>query len=322
MNEMNYAYAVARTRAVEKYFLGRSVVEQLISADSLRSALRILADNGWEFSEDGNYTAALNARLVGAWDFLCESAPDKNELEVLTVLNDYQNLKTAIKCKFSGADREKYFFKPTSLDLEVLGKAVDTHNFTLLPDYMEETAKYAYKVAVETDSGQLTDTVIDSAALRRLSELSASTKNALVKDIARLTCAGVNVKVAMRCAKTHKDDDYIRRSLCECEGFDVEKLVSAALSGEQAVLDYVSSTQYSGAADALSQSTTAFEKWCDDVITALIKKTKWQAFGLEPLIAHYYGTVAEVKSVRIILGAKQSGVSAEIIQQRVRELYV
>ena len=88
------------------------------------------------------------------------------------------------------------------------------------------------------------------------------------------------------------------------------------------MLAHLSGTPYAAGAALLQKSTTAFEKWCDDSVTDMVKRAKYVFFGFEPILAYYYAKVAEIKSVRIILSGKQSGVPIETIKERVRALYV
>ena len=46
------------------------------------------------------------------------------------------------------------------------------------------------------------------------------------------------------------------------------------------------------------------------------------AFGASPLAAYFIAKETELKCIRIILSAKLSHVSGEIIRERMRELYV
>lgn len=321
-NELHYAYAVARTRAVEKTLLSSAVIEQLITAENEAKTARVLADNGWDIRDTKNCYSYISSRLNEVWQFLCECAPDKKELEILTVENDFHNMKAAVKCIFSGADAGKCYLYPTSLEPEELSRCAGNHDFSSMPQYCSDVLRRAYEIGAQTGNGQRIDVLLDTAALKRLYLLSQQTDCRLLKDIARIKIAGADIKTAVRCAYTGKELDFIKDALCECGGLDVGLLAQAAAGGADEVLRYVSQTGFSAAAEAFKVSATAFEKWCDDEIMKLIKRSKWQAFGLEPLIAYYYANEAEIKTVRMILGSKSSGVSAEVMRERVRELYV
>ena len=54
----------------------------------------------------------------------------------------------------------------------------------------------------------------------------------------------------------------------------------------------------------------------------MTKKAKYVFFGFEPIAAYYYAKKAELKTLRVILFAKQAGLDEETIRERVRTLYV
>lgn len=321
-NEFQYAYAVARTRAVENKLLDKGVIDRLITAQTAENACRILRDEGWEIPGNGDCLAYASDRMEKVWEFLYESAPNKTELSVLTVENDFHNIKAAVKSVFSGNSPEKLYLFPTVLDTEELSEMSRKHDFSGLEEYASAPAQRAYEIGVETGNGQKIDIVLDIAALKRIRFLSEESSCPLVRQISGVKLAAANIKTAVRAAQMNKDYDFLVKALCDCDGIDVNELTAAACSGVDAVFDYIAKTQYADAAAALKESTTAFEKWADDKITAIIKSAKWKSLGFEPLIAYYYANLAEIKNVRIILGAKKSGADIETVRQRVRELYV
>ena len=87
-------------------------------------------------------------------------------------------------------------------------------------------------------------------------------------------------------------------------------------------MSYLSTTVYAAGAALVSESPSAFEKWCDDEGLALLERTKYEFFGPEPLIAYYLSKEAELKNVRILLAAKENNIPVNEIRQRMRRLYV
>ena len=107
-----------------------------------------------------------------------------------------------------------------------------------------------------------------------------------------------------------------------CDSIDVEKLANAAIDGHEAIMDYISGTQYRGAADAIESSMSAFEKWCDDYLTDVMKPQKWEPFSIGPIVAYIVARQNEMKAVRMILSGKVSHLSDETIKERLRSMYV
>ena len=75
-------------------------------------------------------------------------------------------------------------------------------------------------------------------------------------------------------------------------------------------------------AQALRESASAFERWCDNRMIEMLKPQKYEAFSVGPLLGYLIARETEIKTVRIILTGKQNGFSDEAIRERIREMYV
>ncbi|MBQ4364720.1 MAG: V-type ATPase subunit [Clostridia bacterium] len=322
MRETDYAYAVARIRANEGKLLTTAMLDELVAAPSFDRALALLRSHGWAEEGVTDVSALVAAQNERLWTLLQESVPDREELQVLTSLNDFYNLKAALKCMLTNVDPAPYYVQPTMLDLGLLTDAMRRHAFEKLPPSLADCAREAYETATRTESGQSADVIIDAAALACLSKQADETESALLAKILRFICDSTNIKIAVRCARTGKDLSFTQSAVGPCCGFDRDGLCAAAVQGESALLGWLYATPYRDGVTALQRSTTAFEKWCDDSIVALCREAKYLFFGFEPIAAYYFAKSAEIKAVRIVLSAKLSGVPAETIRERVRDLYV
>lgn len=323
MHETNYAYAVARVRANELTLLSAADMEQLIAAEDYKQVLRRLSDNGWGDVEGlTDYSQYLEQYRQKTWNLLVEIMDDVHELDMLIIKNDMQNLKAALKCIFSHNDPENLYISPTVFETEAIVKAVEERMFESLPECMIDVAKEAYDILAHTGNGQLADVILDMRTLELIKSYGEKSRNEMLAKLAEYICVTTNIKTAYRCANTGKSKDFIESSICECDTLDKRSLVAATLEGESALLDYLSKTQYSNAVEKLKISTSAFEKWSDDLIMQLILPAKHKAFGLDPMAAYYLAKDAEIKTVRIILSAKLNHLPADIIRERVRALYV
>ena len=75
-------------------------------------------------------------------------------------------------------------------------------------------------------------------------------------------------------------------------------------------------------AQALKESPSAFERWCDNQLIETIKPQKYNPFTAGPLVAYILAKENEIKTVRIILTARLNGLEEEQIRERIREMYV
>ena len=225
-----------------------------------------------------------------------------------------------MKCVFSDLDPAAYYIYPCVTDTAVITEAIKNNDLELLPEYLRPCAEKAMTAVSKLSSGQLAETAIDKASLEARRSFAAKAGSPLLEGIADLLAVAANIKLALRCAKMNKSAAFALDAACE-SSLDFEELLSHCSTPEKAA-DYIAATDYGFLAESLGESFTAFEKQCDNEIVSRLENAKYATFGPDPLIAYYYAKQAEAKNVRIILSAKASGVPAEIISERVREIYV
>ncbi len=321
MRDTDYAFCVARLRANEKYMLTKKDIDSLCSSGSYENALAFLREKKWITAEEkiGECIAYQNKLL---WELLSECVPDKNELKVLCTVNDFFNIKAAVKCHFTSADASRYYVYPTTLDTAALTENVNSHEFRKIGGVMGECAEKSYKAACLTENGQNADIIIDAVAVNVLKEYSVCNKNSLLGEVCAFVCDTANIKTAFRCAKAKKGKDFVSLAIGECCSLDRDSLIKATLAGEKELSEYLGKTSYKALSETYVRSSADYEKKCDDEIISLIKKAKFKSFGFDPVCAYYYGKLTEIKSVRIILTALRAGLSEDGIKERVRALYV
>ena len=201
-------------------------------------------------------------------------------------------------------------------------EAVSKRDFSSLPDFIGETAKEALEQITKTGNAQLCDALIDRKTLETILAFSKNSGDELLTEYANSYCLAADIKTAYRAIKTKKSSVFLNTAIAENDLINKESFIEAALSGEEEFFEYLSSAGFSDYKDALSESSSAFEKYCDDKLLTLIKKAKMTAFGLSPLAAYFVAKETEIKCLRIILSAKQSHISSDIIRERMREVYV
>jgi V/A-type H+-transporting ATPase subunit C len=311
MGNTSYASAVAAVRAMENSLLTHSDIEQLIASKSKAEYNSLISAKGSE-----------QATLEDVWDMLRAYAPNDRELEILLYKNDFHNLKAALKAVISGKEPQHYFILPTNLDLDKLVVAIKSKEYEYLPEYIRKTAQEAYELLTRTLDGQLSDSVIDTAALEAMQRAAYRHGGEFMRRYAEMTALYADIKTAYRCALMKKSKSFIETAVCGTSELDKDSLVRAALEGVDGLFAYLENTQYSDAAKLLRESPAKFEKLCDDEMIELAQTSRMTAFGTEPLAAYYLAKEAEIKNLRIISVCKESGTDRETITERMRKLYV
>lgn len=318
-----YTYAVARIRTKELSLLTRQDLDQMLSCTSYDEALRILADKG--FGDGGNFGTSeelLAYETEKTWNFIKELISDISVFDVFLYANDFHNLKAAIKAVITDAPLSKLFIKNGTVDSDVILEAIKERKYDLLPKYMRDTAERAVSVLLRTSDGQQCDILIDRETLTAIRKAGRESKNEMIDKYSELTVALADVKIALRCNKTQKSVEFIKKALAPCDTLNVGSLAEAAAKGLDELFEYLSLTNYRSAVDEIKKSPSAFEKWCDNMIMNHIKDQKSNPFTLSPVAAYILARENEIKAVRIVLSAKQNGLSDNSVRERLRDLYV
>ncbi len=318
-----YTYAVARIRALEVSLFSNSGIDQLMACQTYEQCLQLLSEKGWGDTETGlNAEAMLSREEEKIWEIVKELHIPMETFNVLSYPKLFHNLKAAIKEVCTEEVERHIFYDDVSIPGEEMLAIVKEKEFDRLPKEMQEAAGEAYESLLHTRDGQMCDVIIDRAALEAIKKAGREAKDAIIKDYAESTVAVADIKIAVRSAKTAKSLDFMNRAMAECDSLSVGQLSKAALGGMDAVREYLQGTEYTEGADALAESPSAFERWCDNRIIQTISPQKYKAFGIGPVVAYVIARQNEIKTVRIILSGKQNGLSDESIRERVREMYV
>lgn len=327
MSDNQYYYAVARIRSKELGLLSQSFIDQLLGAKKIDEAMRLLQDKGWYMPEE--YTTEsdrvekmLSAEKKKTWDLIAELVPDMSVFDVLLIENDYHNLKAAVKEALTSDNHPNIFSSGGTIDPQVMKDAVESRDFTPLPDEMEAPASKALETLLHTHDGQLTDVIIDRAALEAIGAAAKKSGTPVLELYAQLKVASANIKTAVRAVKTGKDKKFITEALAPCETLDTERLASAASEGMDAIYDYLSLSKYADAVPELKKSPSAFERWCDNLIIRNIRSEITHPYTLGPLAAYIIARENEMSTVRIVLSGLINDLPEESVRERAREMYV
>ena len=283
-----YIYAVARIRALEMSLMSQAAIEQLVATDSYKKAVQFIIEKGWGDSDNASMDEndILRAETDKTWAAVAEMVNDMSVFDVIRLPDLYHNLKAAIKTVVAGETPAHVFFDNAEID------------------------------------GQMCDAVIDRGTLLAIMQAAKKADDSLLRDYAETTVAVADIKIAVRSMKTGKNKDFMKRAMAECNTLDIDRLATAAVAGMEEIERYLADTAYAGGAEALSESASAFERWCDNRIIETIKPQKYNPFTVGPIVAYILARLNEIKTVRIILTCKLNQLPEEAIRERVREMYV
>lgn len=323
MSKTQYTYAVARIRALEASLFSSSTIEQLLACKDEAACLRFLQEKGWGGTDTPQSAdAILTKEREKIWENIRGMGVDMDVFAVLSYPNVFHNLKAAVKAVYTGKENLPVFYKDGLIEKNEMLRALKDRDYGALPKMMREAAEEAMETLMHSGDGQLCDVIIDRACMDAMLAAGQSAKDSVIRDYAESTIAVTNIKIAVRAAKTGKSIEFMKRAMAPCREINIEKLMTAALGGMDAVIEYLEHHGYGEAALSLRDSLSAFERWCDNRIIQAMKPQKMNAFSVGPLVAYVIARENEIKTVRIILTCKQNGLPEEAIRERIREMYV
>ena len=323
MSNTKYTYAVARIRALEVSLFSNAVIEQLLACRTAEEALRFVMEKGWgDPTGEADIDTVLKREEEKVWEVIRDVAPDMKVFDVLSYPKLYHNLKAAVKEVCTEKQTPGIFYDDCDIPGREMLHIIENREFSRLPGNMGRVAEKALDTLLHTRDGQLCDVMIDKAALEAIYEAGKRSGEPIIENYADTTVAIADIKIAVRSRKTGKSGDFMRSAMAECKSVNAEQLIRAALSGEEEIARYLEGTSYAGGADALRESPSAFERWCDNRMIETLKTQKYETFSVGPLLGYLIARENEIKTVRIILTGKQNGFPDDAVRERIREMYV
>lgn len=323
MADIDYTYAVARIRALETWLFSASVIEQLMACKTYESCLSLLQEKGWGESgvtRSGEHILIHEREKI--WETMRELKVDMHIFDVLSYPNLFHNLKAAIKEVCTQEVNANIFYRDCEIGQDEMMRIIRQKDYMALPKFMREAAQEAYEAMLHSRDGQLCDVIVDTAALEAIMKAGKESELDIIRQYAESMVAVADIKVAVRCAATGKSVDFMKRAMVKCDSLDVNALAVAASKGMAGICEYLTVTEYKEGAEALKESPSAFERWCDNRIIRTIQPQRYQPFTAGPLFAYVIARENEIKTVRIILTGKQNDLPEDSIRERIREMYV
>lgn len=316
-----YIHAVTRIRYREMQCLRDADIEQLLACRDLDSAMRFLTEHGW-VDADGSVEGLLEEQKRSLWALLHELVKDERAFDLFLCLNNFHNLKAAIKQTVFPDENANVYMKDCTVPVDLLRRTLANGEYSRLPDGMRDAAKEALVVLRETGDGQMCDAIVDRAGLVELCRIAEQSGYPLFRLYAQHATAAADIKIAVRSCRMGKPRSFLDKALAPCEFISIDRLADAAQRGMDEICACLKSTRYAGAAEALHESPSAFERCCDNMLMEAIQPQKSNYFGIEPIAAYLLAKENEIKTVRMILFGKRSGIDDSVIRERLRDMYV
>jgi V/A-type H+-transporting ATPase subunit C len=332
--DTEYAYAVARIRAVGKKLLDKSGIDRMVDAKTAEDALKVLIDIDYGYSSGDLISAYEYERLLKeeskkVFTLLRDIAPQPEIFDLFLQSNDYHNLKVILKSEFLGnEDNSNILLDSATIPVNKLKIMVRERKLSEMPGIMRNAVEECIESFNRTGDPQVIDLILDRANYSQMVKNAAEIKNDFLIDLVKIMIDLANIKTFLRVRSMKKSWDFLQKVLLpggRIERGTFVKMLQDSLDNAVNILKF---TPYDkvceeGIADYQKNgSMSKFEKLADNFITKYVRKALFINLGVEPLIAYLIAKEVEIRNARIIMVGKINGISNEIIRERLREAYV
>lgn len=302
--------------------------ERMLAAPSFDEAAKMLSDCGYDDFSGMNaaeITEALSARRAEMFADLERMCPDKELVSMFRIKYDYHNAKTLVKAEAMSLGRNDLLSDCGRINAEKLAHCLHEDSYSECPALLGAALGEAKNVLMRTENPQLVDFLLDKAYFAELLAVASELQSEYLTGYVRIMIDAANLRSVVRTRRMNKDADFLSKALIPDGEISCDRLL-AAYGSTEALTALYNATPLAAAAAHIAAAAeggrlTDFELAADNAVTAYLKRAKLVSFGEAPVAAYLAAVETELTAVRMILTGMLAGVKADIIRERLRELY-
>ncbi len=322
--DTDYLAISARVRAMENRLLTRERMDRMIDAKDAAEAMKILSECG--YNDAVGLDMALAQSRAETFRDMERSVPDPRLVEVFQIKYDYHNAKTILKGEATGSSPERLLlsggrYRPVEL---WEGWQREAMGFTAEP--FRKAMEAAKAALAEGGDPQKADLILDRACYGEMGRLAKELDSPFLQGYVRLSVDVANLRAAVRVHRMGREGDFLRQVLLPGGNVSEQSILSARgdALGEAFRAGPLAQAAELGAklAQPGGESLTAFERECDNALTAYLAAARRVPFGEQAVIGYLYAKEQELTAIRAIFAGRAAGLDGDTIRARLRETYV
>ena len=322
--DTDYLSISARIRAMENRLLTRERMDRMIDARDTSEAMKVLGECG--YGEGASLDAVLAQARADTFRDMEAAAPDHRLVEIFQLKYDYHNAKTILKAQAMGVPAERLLLPGGRYDGKELLEGWQREDLRGCSETFRKAMDRAKAALAESRDPQQADVILDRACYEEMARLARELESDFLMGYVRLSVDVANLRTAIRVHRMGKEGDFLRQVLLP--GGSVSEQTVAAARGE-ALGEVFRSGPLAQAAELGAKLTqpgsgalTAFEKACDDAVTAYLSAARRVPFGEQTVVGYLYARELELTAIRTIFAGRAAGLDGDTIRSRLRGTYV
>ncbi|OOM07283.1 V-type ATP synthase subunit C [Clostridium saccharobutylicum] len=333
MDKMQFSQVIPRIRVYETKLLNKAQIDRMIDSNSAYEALKILKETEYvnvmtDIDKAEDYELMLSRELTRVFDLMYYISPVKIIIDLMSIKYDYHNIKVILKGIFLKKDLYYLLINAGTIDALKLRDLIQNDNIRELPIIMRDAIEEVNNNFKNTKDPQLVDIILDRYMFKSLMQIKNEIKDTFVDKYITTLIDSTNLKTLLRIKKQNKDKEFLARVIIEGGSIDKNKFLEIINDDPENIYTKFAHTSYAGFIKAgiddyiKNKSVSLLEKLIDNYIMSMMRDAKIIPFGVEPLVAYIYAKETEIKIIRIIMVGKLNNIGAELIKERLRDIYV
>lgn len=329
INEEDYAYATARIRAVETRLLDQQSLDRMLDAGSPEDAMKVLTDAqyglaGSEPAGVSSYESLLVEEMDKCQRLLAEVMPNPEVLDLFRMRIDSLNAKIILKAVFQDKPLPDGLAEGGLIPPHRLGRMIQDRTWSGMDDALRAAILESTDVFSRNPDPQGIDLVLDKALFAQMVREAGEWGNDWLSELVAYTIDAANIRVFFRGRLIGKGLEFFRRALAT--GGTIRSGLWSDMA-DRPIEAFIEALRYTWFGDA---ATRGFEGWksgkgiswlekqLDDRLMGHIRKARFTAMGVEPMVGYLFAKETEIRNVRIILTGKINRIPQETVRERLR----
>lgn len=322
--DTDYLAVSARIRAMENRLLTRERMDRMIEAKDTAEARKVLSECGYPDDQTMPLEQVLAQARGETLADLSRAVPEPALVEIFGLKYDYHNAKVLVKAQATGTSPERLMQLGGRYTPEMLLAGWRQESLRGCSVVFTTAVAQAQEILKQTKDPQQADLLLDRACYEEMAILAKSLESKFLMGYVRLCVDVANLRTTVRVARMGKENDFLRNVLLKGGNVSEQAILSAGPEGLSEVFQsgvLAQAAQLGAQLVRAGGSLTAFEKVCDDALTAYLAQAKRIPFGEEVVIGYVYAKELEITAIRTIFAGRAAGLDAETIRARLRESY-
>ena len=308
---------------MENKLLTRERMDRMIEARDDAEAMKSLAECGYA---EGPLDAVLAQARAEVFQDMERGAPDPRLVEVFQIKYDYHNAKTILKAQAMGSDPARLLLAGGRYNPIQLWEDWQRESLSSASEVFKKAMEEAKAALAEGGDPQKADLILDRACYREMARLAQELGSPFLQGYVRLSVDVANLRTAVRVHRMGREGDFLRQVLLPGGNVSEQAIATARGDNLGAVFRAGPLSRAAELGSQLAQpggeSLTAFERECDNALTAYLAAARRVPFGEEAVIGYLYAKEQEFTAIRAIFAGRAAGLDGDTIRSRLRETYV